>query len=151
MKQLDKRYTSLLASATWEYSSREWGRVRLKVAADILGKNEGFLADMSYSCPLSLGDVTLTPAVGLLWTSEEYNDYYYGVSQGESCRSGLSTYEAGDGISPYASMRIDYALDTHWGLYAIASAMVLSNEVHDSPMIGERVKYGIGGGVSYTF
>ena len=151
MKQLDKRYSTMLASASWECSGKEWGCLRLMVAADVLGKNDGFLADMAYSYPVNWGDMTFTPTLGVLWTSAEYNDYYYGVSKGESYRSGLSSYESGYGFSPYASMRVDFALNSHWGLYAIASAMVLSNEVHDSPMVDERVKYGIGGGVSYSF
>ena len=151
MKQLDKRYTSLLASAEWEYSSKDRGQLRLKIAADILGKNEGFLADMSYSLPLRFGDVTLTPTVGVLWASEEYNDYYYGIGASESKRSGLSAYDAGDALFPYASMRFDVALNANWGLYAIASAMVLDDEVCDSPMVDERMKYGICGGVRYTF
>ena len=151
MKQLDKRYSSMLAFAACEYSSSDWGNLRLKVAADVLDNSGGFLADISYSKPVELGAVVLTPAVGVCWTSADYNDYYYGVSVEESQRSGLAAYEADGGFSPFASLRVDFALSPHWGLYAIASAMLLSEEIRDSSMVDEDMKLGIGGGISYKF
>ena len=151
MKQLDKRYSSMLAFAACEYFSSDWGNLRFKVAADVLDNSGGFLADISYSNPVELGAVILTPAVGVLWTSADYNDYYYGVSAGESLRSGLASYEADGGFSPFASLRVDFALSPHWGLYAIASSMLLSEEIRDSSMVDEDVKLGIGGGISYKF
>jgi len=151
MKRLDKRYSSMLAFAAWEYSSKDWGSLRIKVAADVLDNSGGFLADISYSKQLEFGPVVLTPAAGVRWTSSEYNDYYYGVSTGESQKSGLAAYEADGGFSPFANVRVDVALSPHWGLYAIASAMLLSEEIRDSSMVDEDVRFGIGGGISYTF
>ena len=151
MKQLDKRYSSMLAFAAWEYSSRDLGSLRFKVAADVLDNSGGFLADISYSKPIELGDVVLTPAVGVCWSSADYNDYYYGVSAQEAQRSSLAAYEADGGFSPYASLRFDFALSPHWGLYAMASAMLLSEEIRDSSMVDEDVKLGIGGGIRYKF
>ena len=151
MKRLDKRYSSMHAFAAWEYSSKDWGSLRIKVAADELDNSGGFLADISYSKQVEFGPVVLVPAVGVRWTSSEYNDYYYGVSTGESQKSGLAAYEADGGFSPFANVRVDVALSPHWGLYAIASAMLLSEEIRDSSMVDEDVRLGIGGGISYTF
>jgi len=151
MRQLDKRYSSMLAFALWECSCEEWGSLRIKTAADVLDNSGGFLVDVSYSKAVAFGPVVLTPALGVCWTSADYNDYYYGVSTSESKRSGLDPYEAEGGFSPFASLRLDVALSPHWGLYAMASAMLLSEEIRESSMVNDDVKLGIGGGISYKF
>ncbi len=63
--------------------------------------SNGFIWDLAWLYRYTNGAVTLTPGIGVQYSSENYNDYYYGVSKAESRRSGLNSYSADDGWDPY--------------------------------------------------
>ena len=67
------------------------------------------------------------------YNSENYNDYYYGVSKNESRRSGLKSYSADDGWDPYGADRELQLGD--WNVYGTGRYERLSDEVKDSPMV----------------
>ena len=150
MRQLDDRDSTAVAGAAYRLTT-EWGVGRVGVSADILDTSNGFLADAAYLYPIRLDAFTLTPGVGILWTSGNYNDYYYGISGSESRRSGLSEYRADDAFSPYAELTANYALTEHLGLYVNGRVMFLDDEIADSPMVDTDKKYSLGTGVSWTF
>lgn len=61
------------------------------------------------------GGFTLTPGIGVAWSSQKQNDYYYGVSRRESARSGLKRYKADDGWAPYLEVSANYTFASNWG------------------------------------
>lgn len=151
MRALDKRHSTMLATAGWEYASEHWGTLSLRLSADVLDTFGGLMAEASYARPVDFGPFTFTPRLGVLWTSAEYNDYYYGISAAEAHRSGFGRFEAGNGFSPFASLRGDLFLTQNWGLYALVSATLLSSEIRDSPMVDEDFTYGLAAGMMYRF
>jgi hypothetical protein len=68
-------------------------------------------------CTATNGGLTLTPGIGVQYSSENYNDYYYGVSKNESRRSGLKTYGADDGWDPYLELTASYNFLGDWSVW----------------------------------
>ncbi len=150
MKQLDDRYSSMLAGLDYRLRS-PYGILQATVSADVLGYSNGFIAQASYSYPLRLGLVTLMPSVGLKWTSCEYNDYYYGIDSDEARASGLSEYRPDSALSPNAGLAARIALGENWSVFANGSLEFLNQEIYDSPMVENSVKLSVGAGLLYRF
>ena len=150
MKQLDDRYSSMLAGLNYRLLS-PYGILQATVSADILGYGNGFIAQASYSYPVTLGFITLMPSVGIKWTSCEYNDYYYGIDSDESRASGLSEYKPGSALSPNAGITARVGLSENWSIFANGNLEFLNQEIYDSPMVENATKLSVGAGLLYRF
>lgn len=151
MRQLDDRYSTMLAGASYRLKS-EYGIANLSVSGDVLGTSNGILADLSYAYPIpAISIFQITPAAGVTWTSSNYNDYYYGVSGKESRKSGLGSYDADDGFSPYAGINIKAGITENFDILLNGKAVYLSEEIRDSPMVDKDIKYYFSAGFTYSF
>lgn len=150
LKQLSDRHMTLMGGVTYRHSA-EWGIVRTVLVGDMLDNSNGFLWDLTYLYRFQFGDFTLTPGIGALWSSENQNDYYYGISKNESRRSGLSSYEPDASWNPYMELTATYALNANWTASASGRYTHLSDEVKDSPMVDRNSQVTVWTGISYTF
>lgn len=150
MKLLDKRKSTLMAGVRYQHSA-DWGIIKAAFSGDTLSNNEGFLADMSYSYPLHLNRTTITAGAGVTWASKKYNQYYFGISEAESARSGLSRYKPDDSWSPYVEMNVNHKFDNHWTASVGGRLTHLSDEVKDSPMVSRTYNTTMFVGVNYQF
>lgn len=150
MRRLDDRDSTMLAGVSYKLTT-PWGIGRFNLSGDVLGVNDGFLADAAYLYRFDFSPLTLTPGVGVTWTSEDYNDYYYGISNRESRKSGLNEYQADDAVSPYLELTANLELFEHLDLFLSGRAVFLDEEITDSPMVDDDVKYSLGTGVSWRF
>lgn len=150
MRRLDDRYSTMLAGAGYALTTR-WGTARLSASGDVLGTSDGIIVDGSYAYPLTFGRVNLTPSLGVTWTSEHYNDYYYGISGKESRKSGYGTYDPDSGFSPYAGVNAKVDIGYGFGLMMNGKAKYLSDEIRDSPMVTRDMTLSFGAGLTYSF
>ena len=150
MKQLDNRYSSMLAGLNYRLMS-PYGILQATVSADVLGYSNGFIAQASYSYPVILGRLTLAPTVGVKWTSCEYNDYYYGIDSDESRASGLSEYKPDSALSPNAGLTARLDLSENWSVFANGNLEFLNQEIYDSPMVENATKLSVGAGLLSKF
>lgn len=150
MKKLDNRNIIVLGTLGYELNT-DFGSLRLSASGDITGTSDGFLASASYAYPVNLGALTVIPTGGLLFSSSDFNDYYYGISHGESARSGLACYSPDASVTPFLGISADYALSSHWSLFASWKITFLGDEIKDSPMVDRSTQHIFGGGVTYTF
>ena len=150
MKKLDDRDGSFFANVTYAWRS-QLGQITASIGADISGKSEGFTSDVSWMKRFDVAGFGVTPQVGVLFTSEKFNDYYYGISHAEYKRSGLDAYSADAGVSPYFRLIGDYRISEKFSVYAEGTVRSLSKEIKDSPMVDGDIAYGFGAGVSYHF
>ncbi len=77
----------------------------------------------------------MTPGIGPEWNSDNQNEYYYGVSQHESNRSGMRSYDPDSSWNPYLELSANYRFLGDWSVYGAARYTRLSNEITDSPMV----------------
>lgn len=150
MRQLDDRHSTVLAGAAYRLKT-PFGTARASVGGDILDHGGGFVGDLAYLYPFKVGPATLSPTVGGMWTSKDYNDYYYGISGKESRKSGLKKYRPDDAFSPFAGLDATMDFTENWSMFLNMRAVFLSDEITDSPMVSEEVKWAFSAGFSYNF
>lgn len=150
MKRLDDRYSSLMAGLNYTLRTL-YGQASATVSTDVLGVNNGVMADVSYAYPVRFENVMITPAVGVQWTDSNYNDYYYSISSSESRSSGFKEYSPESAFSPYAGLTMRVILTEDWSAVANAKALFLGNEITDSPMVERTTTYSFSAGLLYAF
>jgi outer membrane protein len=150
LRQLDKRKSTMMAGVSWVHNT-EYGFLRTALAGDTLDNSNGYIWDLAWLYRYTNGGLTLTPGIGLEYHSENYTDYYYGVSHKESRRSGLNSYDADDGWNPYLELTASYKFAPDWNVYATGRYNRLSDEVKDSPMVDKSWTGLMSVGLTYSF
>ena len=150
MKQLNERNGSAMLGGAY-YHHESWGSLKFAIAADAMDESGGVMGEISYFRPFRMARLTLTPSVGVFYYDESFNDYYYGVSQKESRRSGLKQYNAGETVTPYVGVAAKYPLTQNLSLNASAVYTVLPDDVKNSPMIDRDDSFALMTGLSWTF
>ncbi|MGE9550007.1 MipA/OmpV family protein [Erwinia amylovora] len=150
LKKLDNRHMTLMGGLAYRHVAN-WGIVRTVLAGDMLGNSDGFQWDLAYLYRFQMGDFSLTPGIGALYSSANQNDYYYGVSKAESRRSGLGSYEADDSWNPYLEMTAAWSINQNWNATLSGRYTRLSSEVKNSPMVDRDSQVAVWTGISYTF
>ncbi|MDO5652411.1 MAG: MipA/OmpV family protein [Moraxella sp.] len=150
LKQLDERKTSVQAHASYMRIT-PIGGIKIKATTDISGRHDGSTLSLSHLSKFTHGKATLYPAFGLTWHSEDYNQYYYGVSVNEAQRSGIAAYQAKDGISPFVSATLNYDLTDKITLFGNQRVEWLSSSQKDSPMTDGSINSTTRLGLTYNF
>lgn len=147
---LDERKASAAAGLTYQRRT-PIGGFRAQIATDVLGRNDGNFGRLTYLTRISKDKLTVYPSVGIEWNDEDFNDYYYGVSDEESARTGVAAYSPSQSFSPYVSVSANYDINDKWAGFASQTLNYLSNEQHDSPMVDSRVDSNTVIGLLYKF
>ncbi|WP_140397743.1 MipA/OmpV family protein, partial [Escherichia coli] len=66
---------------------------------------------------------------------ENFSDYYFGISESVSRRSGLASFSAQDAWEPYVSLTAKYPIGEHVVMMASAGYSALPEVISISPMI----------------
>ncbi|GLU35682.1 MipA/OmpV family protein [Trinickia caryophylli] len=103
----------------------------------LVGGNKGQRATIDFSKSFKSGNWSLTPRLGAEWLSNEYVDYYYGVTAPEArtwrpAYSGSSTWKASGGV------RVDYSLTPRQQVTFDVGVSYLGRGISDSPLTGRR-------------
>jgi outer membrane protein len=150
MKKLDDRYASAMVGINYRLHT-DLGMLAATLSTDALGVNNGVMAVASYSYPVRFANMSLIPTLGVQWTDENYNDYYYGVSKGEAQASGLSHYSPQAALAPYGELTLRVGLSESWSAFVSGKALFLGEEVSNSPMVEHSSKHSLSGGFLYAF
>ncbi len=150
LRQLDKRKATLMAGLSYVHNT-QYGFLRTSLAGDTLDNSNGISWDLAWLYRYINGGLTLTPGIGVEWSSENMNEYYYGVSGKESRRSGLDRYDPDSDWSPYLELSASYKLSDDWSVYGVGRYTHLSSEVKDSPMVDKSWAGALSAGVTYSF
>lgn len=150
MKQLDKRRATAMAGIGYQYHT-SWGSLRSEIATDVLGYSDGVVADVGYQYRFQFGKLQLVPGFGMRWQNRAFNNYYFGISEQESQRSGIPQYQAKSGVSPYISIASYYTVNKNWQLFLIGYNEQISDTAKDSPMTDRDYSVYAMTGVLYNF
>ena len=150
LRLLDERKSTLMAGISWSHNT-PYGFLRTGLAADVLDNSNGVVGDVAWLYRYVNGGFTLTPGIGVEWSSQKQNDYYYGVSHSESACSGLKVYDAGNDWAPYLEVSTNYNFAGNWGVYGTARYSRLSDEVKNSPMVDKSWNGLFSTGITYRF
>jgi outer membrane protein len=126
------------------------GELELMGVTDVLGEHEGQEISLSYEVEFELDRFSVTPFAGVIWQSEHFTDYYYGVTQRES-RPWRTAYEPDSALNPEAGIRIGYEISEHWSIMSEAGITFLDSTIEDSPIVDEGHELSGFLGVFYRF
>ena len=150
MKLLSNRKLSIMGGFSYQHHA-DWGVLSAHVATDVSGNSEGQYAEASYGYPIKSGKLTVTPSVGGRWSSDKFDNYYYGVSQREADRSGLAAYRAGSSVTPFLNIGAGYALTPSWNVFAQMRYTRLDDAIKNSPMVDKSATTSYWVGIIYRF
>lgn len=150
MRRLSERKLSAVAGLAWQYGG-SWGTVQASALEEVTGHSRGAVLDAHYNYAFGYNKFRFIPTAGLSYRSRQVNDYYYGVSASEALRSGLPSYRADGGVSPYVGLVAMYKLSDSWLISAGARYTRLPTTVKDSPIVksGSTENYFVV--LNYTF
>ncbi|MCX8955893.1 MipA/OmpV family protein [Erwinia psidii] len=150
LKKLDNRHMTLMAGLDYRHIA-DWGMVRTSLVGDALGNSNGYQWDVAWLYRFQMGNFSLTPGLGVVYSSAKQNNYYYGISKQESRRSSLASYDAGDSWDPYLEMTASWSLTPRWNATLSGRYTHPGSAVKDSPMVNNDFLLSVWTGVSYTF
>lgn len=152
LKALDKRKASVNAHASYMYITPVGG-FEIKAATDILDRSNAQTISLAHRSKFVLMNHQLTvyPKFGVTWHSDDYNEYYYGVSAKEATKTGLSPYQAQSGYSPFVSVSAKYQLNKRWGLFGSQRIDWLSSTQKNSPLTDDKIKTTTHFGATFQF
>lgn len=146
---MDERKGSvwLGAAAMWD---SPLGELSFDWVADTLGRSKGNIWQLQFERRFDLGEVALTPRLGVRGVDRKYVDYYYGVKPAEATAArpvfiGRSAHQTELGL------RLSYAIGERGMLFADVSALKLGKPVERSPLLDRRYQAGVFAGYLYRF
>ncbi|UNU73491.1 MipA/OmpV family protein [Moraxella nasovis] len=152
LKQLDERKPSINAHVSYMHITPVGG-FEIKAAKDISNHSDGQIISLTHRSKFTFLDDNLTvyPKVGATWYDKKHNNYYYGVSDAEVAKSGLRSYQAKSGISPYISASAFYKINDRISAFGNQKFEWLSSTQKDSPLTDGSTKSSTSLGLLYQF
>lgn len=149
-QNLDDKSISIMMGLSYLHLT-PYGGLRTQIAKDVRGKSKGEIGKLTYLTRYQKDRLTLYPSVGIQYQSKKYNDYYYGITQAESQKTGLTQYEPKQSVSPYLGLSAIYDINPNWALFVNQDLRFLSSEEKDSPRVDKSHLYNASVGVFYQF
>jgi len=130
------------------------GRYQISLTAftDLLGRSGGQQLGLDLSRTWTFGGYRwgLTPAIGAVWQSADFVDYYFGVNP-EEARPGRPPFQGSAALNLRASVLTYYRLSQRTSLIGLLSVQRLDNEISSSPIVDKPRGYFGLLGINYTF
>ncbi len=129
---------------------KKLGRLSFQWLVDILNKHNGYELTLKYDYPITMEKLTLTPAVGFKWQSQNLVDYYYGV-QDDEVRAGRPAYHADSTTNWFTALTGKYDISEEWSIFSMLEYEFYGNEIEDSPIVSDDDGLMFMGGILYNF
>lgn len=140
LQGLDKRDWSVMVGSSYMRIT-PYGGLKVHVETDALGRNKGTTAKFAHLSRFkAMNDkLTIYPELGLFVSNSKYNQYYYGISQLESDRTGIAKHDTRSNVSPYFNISASYAVLPRLSIFASQSFEYMTDEQKSSPLVDSRL------------
>lgn len=125
-------------------------RLEFSVTTDVLGRHEGQEANASVGYAFRGDRWSVSPSVGMVWHSSNYNNYYYGVRTSEATES-RPAYDPGASVEFSVGFFGRYEISDAWSLLGSVRGELLSDEIQDSPIVDKETVTSTFLGLNYAF
>ena len=124
-----------------------------RASYQLTGEDTGFLVDFGPAYTFRSDDGWfLRPGLSASFASGDYMEEFFGVSAGQSARSGLAFFDADAGIkSVGAAVAGGYKITERWSLTGRLAYDRLIGDAADSPITRDEDQVSVGAGLSYSF
>lgn len=128
---------------------RRWPvHVYLKSYFEVLDRRDGTISELAFMYPREFEWGFLTPSYELVYQSQEYNDYYYGVSPQEA-NLFRSEYTPDESLNHVLKLRYGFRLAERWLLSGSVDYEILDDTIVDSPIVGRDSLWSASIGLAY--
>jgi len=127
--------------------------VKLAAVSDVTDNSDGQQVRGEVFYKYRTGNWMLRPSAGIVWQSDDYNDYYYGVRDNEVAGAiGRHAYSADDDINyRLGAVAIYQQPSSPWMFLGGLRYDFLGDEISDSPIVENDDELTAVLGVAYTF
>jgi outer membrane scaffolding protein for murein synthesis (MipA/OmpV family) len=137
------------------FTSGNWSG-DITYATDVSSEHDGSLLYFNGGYRIPVNDkFDMKLGAHVTWADDDYMDTYFGVSGGDSVRSGLKKYTASSGIKDAGvSVTGFYRFNQTWGLAGLLGYTRMLNDAEDSPLVdpvGDENQMKAVVAVTYTF
>jgi outer membrane protein len=125
-------------------------RVDSSVMTDLLGRHDGQELNLALSRTFRGKTWAITPGVGTVWRSADYNDYYFGVRDNEATGE-RPAYAPGASVEWFARIFNRFELTDSWSVLLNLRFELLSDDVQESPIVDKEILTTMFIGLNYAF
>ncbi len=115
-----------------------YGIFASRINADVSGKSNGYLADVSWFLPYYRKGLLIMPVVGFTWYDSNFSNYYYGGVSPEESNPLIPAFDTGSTTSLNGMLVLGYRFNPHWFVTGGAIYSKLGSNVADSPVLLSR-------------
>jgi len=132
----------------FELSEIDWG---VSYVTDVSSTHKGsiFGASVSYDYELMNDSFMLTPSLDLEWVSQEYNQYYYGITA-KQANAERDIYSADSGVNIGLSLLGIYKLNNYL-FFSRLAVDKYDSSITDSPLVDDDQGVSLAVGIGYEF
>lgn len=150
VNERDQTLEGGLSLAYHPQSEKEWGKISFSALNDIQSRHNGHVLDLTYQYNIALGNFQFHPYVSLIYQSQDFVDYYFGVDADEA-RADLPEYQPGAATFGRVGINTTYTLFDDWFLFANLSFENVDEEIENSPLVDKDYLTTTYLGFSYQF
>jgi outer membrane protein len=123
-----------------------YGAFFLNTFIDV-ASSKGSMTDIMWAVELNgPRGIALYPEVGLIYKNSRYQNYFYGVSQGD-----ITNYQANAGISPYWGVLLEVPIIDSWYTNTFFRRSNLSSGITHSPLVEKNYQNFVFLSISYRY
>jgi outer membrane protein len=154
LRRLDKVDGGATAGLRIAYTDRAWS-YSAGIQSPFTGDVDGYQLALKTRWRNQLSDQWIASlGANVTYSSDDWTEDMFGISDAESARSGLAPYSPDDYIRFGVSGSLTYSLSAHWAVTAMAGVTQLTSDAKDSPIvsdIGDATQAYTGLFLSYRF
>jgi len=126
--------------------------LEVMLLTDLLDRYNSWIVRTELGDKYELGDFTFYPSLVLLYQSNQFVNYYYGVKSNEVDTSiGRNFYQPKGGFQVGAQTYINYSITDNWSTLLNIRADKLTSEQVNSPLVADKYIYSGLVSLIYTF
>ncbi|MDN3702386.1 MipA/OmpV family protein [Vibrio artabrorum] len=126
------------------------GTLSGKFQHDVTGVYKSFQTDLTYYHPMAFDFMDFVPYAGVHYYSEDYVNYYAGVSSSEAT-VGRSEYKANGAFAYRVGYTMIFPITEHLDITQATGYSYLDSALAESPLIDNKNQWATTFGVNYTF
>lgn len=126
------------------------GNLSAEWLGDAMSHSNGQQVRVAFDHDFRVGVFSIRPRIAVTWLDDNYVDYYYGVTQGEST-STRPAYTGKASTDPELGVRIAYPLAPRHTISLDASASHLGSGITNSPLVDRANHFSVRLGYLYNF
>ena len=121
------------------------------LVTDLLGRYDSYIAKVETGMQYKTGNWSFTPNLVLVYESQKFTRYYYGIDQDEASRTSYPLYQPSGGLRIAAQTYATYSFTDTFSAFFNLRIDRLTNNAAASPIVEEDYVYSGLASILYTF